>query len=558
MPGGFPHHSPHISFAHEAEPAGDGSGAIQQYLPMTLKLASITALTFIQPTHAQRVTSLGQTIVHTSSAPTSNAHSTVGLPQNNGAFWDGTRYWFFYCEGAELRAKFGTSLDGLQTTPTDPSGGNISGLTNLAKSYSVVFGRLGEKWRAWALVNRTGSPFAVYRWDLTETGLVNGTSTSPSVSPKPEPTHVSLMPGYRGFDIADLYGVVNDSGSSSANRQVRADFATTIGLGGIIFGKSNAEDTFDFGEAEWVFELSDGYVYNAVNVGDFRDPRVGGDVRRDGNFGNFSEWKRSGIGGTSTWSAEIQLEGEPPNQVSGDWSDSNYGRNTSHGGQTDFVQLADGTIYCAYVDNFDTKDGNFGNVVVKRRGAALADGWTTVTTNAVPNDGKAWHVALTSDGSRVALFYLKNTNDTPGVGVRAGAISLRVFNPSVGIFGGEQIAAAIAPGSRFERMTTQWRFTDSRLTLLWSETADESTYFTKATALSAAPALSPWLKVEQAPSGLQLVIEGLVPGEAYLVESSGDLEKWIAGEPFIATSTEITLPAPSGSGETKKFHGIRF
>ncbi len=451
-------------------------------------IASILAIALTQTASAQRVSLLGETTLHTSAAPTSNAHSTIGLPQNNGAFWDGTHYWFFYCEGRELRAKFGTALDTLQPAPTNPEGGNISGLTNVAKSYSIVFGRYENTWRAWALVNRSGNPFAVYRWDLTASGLANGIVTSPSVSAKPEPTHVSLVPGFGSFDISNLYGTVNDGGSSSANRQVAADLSTTTGLGGITFGKSNARDTFHFGEAEWVFELTDGYIYSAVNVGDSRDPRIENNVRRDGNFGNFSEWKRTSIDATSTWGEERELESEPPGQVPGDWSDSNYGRDTSHGGQTDFVQLTDGTIYNAYIDNFDTVDGNFGNIIVKRRGAALPDDWSTVTTNAVSDSGKAWHVSLTSDGTRVFLLYVKNTNDTPGAGVRAGEISLRVFDPAIGSFAAEQTAATITSGSRFERMTTQWRFTGGRLPLLWSETSDESTYLAKAGSLSVSQA----------------------------------------------------------------------
>lgn len=488
--------------------------------------ALLLGVALTQSAPAQRVSPLGETTLHTSSAPTSNAHSTIGLPQNNGAFWDGTRYWFFYCEAGELRAKFGSALDTLQATPTNPAGGNITGLTNVAKSYSVVFGLYENTWRAWALVNRNGAAFAVYRWDLAASGLANGTGITPSLSAKPAPTHVSLAPGFQSFDIANLYGTVNDGGSSSANRQVAPDLSATLGLGGITFGKSTPQDTFGFGEAEWIFELTDGYIYNAINVGDFRDPRIDNNVRRDGNFGNFSEWKRSTIGGTSAWSAETELENEPPDQVPGDWSDSNYGRDTSHGGQTDFVQLADGTIYNAYIDNSDTVDGNFGNIIVKRRGAALADGWATVTTNAIQDDGKAWHVSLTSDGTRIFLLYVKNTTDTQGAGVRAGEISLRVFNPAIGIFAAEQTAATIPPGSRFERMTTQWRFTDARLPLLRSETSDESTYLAKAGSLSVTPVPQPTLEVEKSStSGLQLAIKSLVPGESYLVESSPDLEE---------------------------------
>lgn len=519
----------------------------------------IVTIALINPASAQRISSLGQTVLHTSGPAISNAHSTIGLPQNNGAFWDGTRYWFFYCEGAELRAKFGPALDALRDTPTHPSGGNIKGLTNLAKSYSVVFGKHEDTWRAWALVNRGGAPFAVYRWDLSHAGLAAGISLSPSVSAKPSPTHVSLMPGYKSFDVKDLFGTVNQGGSSSANRQFNADLSSSIGLGAITFGKSNPQDKFAFGEAEWIFSLRDGYIYNAINVGDYQDPRLDNDVRRDGIFGNFSEWKRSRIDGTSSWKSEQELEGEPPNQLPGDWSDSNYGRDTSHGGQTDFVQLADGTIYNAYVDNSDIVNGNFGHIVLKRRGASLAEGWSTVTTNAVPDNGKAWHISLTSDGTRVFLLYVKNSSDISGGNVRAGEISLRVFNPVVGAFSAEQKAISIPADSRFERMTTQWRFSDGRLPLLWSETADGVTFLAMATALAVTPVPQPTFEVKKfTEESVQLVIKGLIPGESYLVESTPNLKTWVRSAPFVATSSESIFTAPPGSGESEKFYRIVF
>ncbi len=434
---------------------------------------------------AQQLTLLEQTAFHTSSAN----DSTVGLPTNNGAFWDGSNYWLFYAEGSELRAKFGSSLATLQATATNPTGGNITAVENPGKSYSLVFGQYQNQWRAWALVNRDGASFSMYRWDLTGSGLSNGLTATPTVSEKDSPTHTTLMPNYQSFAVTDLLGNVNTglsnaAGANSANRRFAPDLTGDTGLGGVTFPKNTASDNFAFGEAEWTFKVSDGFVYEAINVGDFVDPKVGGDIRRDGNFGNRSEWQRAAIGSGTSWGSEIQLEGEPPNQVPGDWSDMNYARNTSHGGQTDFVQLADGTIYHVYVDNFDTVDGNFGNVVMKQRGAMLSDTWQTLSLDAVPNDGKAWHVSLTSDGEKVYLLYVKNVNDTPGSGVRDDAISLRTYDPGTGLFGDEQKLVDIASGLRFERMTTQWRFTDGRLTLLWSETDGSGTYTAKAAAFA--------------------------------------------------------------------------
>lgn len=79
---------------------------------------------------------------------------------------------------------------------------------------------------------------------------------------------------------------------------------------------------------------------------------------------------------------------------------------------------------------------------------------------------------------------MKNVNDTPGAGVRDSAISLRIYDPSTGLFGSEQNLVDITSGKTFERMTTQWRFTDQRLTLLWSETDGAGNYTANAAAFA--------------------------------------------------------------------------
>ena len=404
-------------------------------------------------------------VLETAAFTTSSDIDTVGIPQNNGAFWDGSQYWLIWAEGNTLQAKHGSTLGALAPTATHPSGtGGIDGLIN-NKTFSVVYGRTHGQWHAWALVNRndaaTGSqPFSVYRWDLTPSGLANPTTRLIDVSDKPAPTHVTLMPDGDDFKVQDLYGVVH-AGSSQQNQQtatrrVAADLGSDVGLTG-----PKMSDT-KFAEATWVFEVDNGLVLDSINVGDFP---FGSEV--DGDFGHFSEWTRTGVADPAGWGNEAVLDADGP----GRWRDQNYAADTSHAGQVDFIQLTDGTVFNAYVDNADKAAGNFGRIVLKERGNLTASTWSIVSTDAVDGGGEAWHLALTSDGKTVWLLYVKDEQ-----GARDGAIYLRGYDPESERFTAETRIADITAGRTFQRMTTQWRFDDDRLVVLWSETQDGTTY----------------------------------------------------------------------------------
>ena len=435
-------------------------------------LALSLVLSLCMPVSAQPV------VVETAEVFTAQERDAVGIPQNNGAFWDGSQYWLLYADGGTLRAKHGETLASLRDTPTHPthpSGtADISGLVN-NKTFSVVFGRWEDGWRAWAVLNRTGdrggeSAIAMYRWDLDAEGLRNGEVRPLAISDKPEPSHASLMPAGENFDVSTLYACVTTGGSpqgnnTTASRRVAPDLAEDVGLGGLTMSGVR------FPEAAWVFAVEDGLVQTQINVGDWGTPRS----PRDSGF---SQWTRSTD--ASGWGEEGVLE-----HGKGAWGDMNYARGTttSHAGQTDFVQLADGRIFNAYIDDADAERGYFGRIVLRVRGDHLDAAWSLVTPDAVGEESSAWHLALTSDGTDVYLLYIEDNGR-----VRDNAVYLRRYQTSKRELDDEVKVADVTPGRTFERMTTQWRFTDTRLVLLWSEFDDATgTLHAHATAVDVAP-----------------------------------------------------------------------
>lgn len=412
-------------------------------------------------------------VVETTELFHSEAASVVGIPQNNGAFWDGQRYWLIYSEGGTLKAKVGPTLAAMRDTPTDPAGeGNLTGLVN-DKTFSVAFGRHDGDWHAWALLNRTGAdggtPFDIVSWRLDADGLREGRSRNVRIGNKHEPSHVMLMPeieskGEDGWEVDALLGAVTGrpdgakGGHKIAIRRISPDLSSDTALGGVSMAGAK------FPEAAWAYRLHDGYLFTTINTGDWPPPPP--------RPAAFSEWRRGTL--DAAWSDEDQLEGPGSHH----WMDQNYAADTSHAGQTDAVQLVDGRVFNAYIDDTDHDRGNFGRVILKARGPALDDRWETAAVNAVPQDGRAWHVALTSDGRRVWLLYVADAG-----GKRAAAITLRGYDPPADTWTDPVAIATTTDGRRFERMTTQWRFTDGRLVVLWSQTDDAGAFYVHATAV---------------------------------------------------------------------------
>ncbi len=407
--------------------------------------------------------------IHSEQLMTTDNRLAVGIPQNNAAFWDGSNYWLFRGDGDQLLASYGPTLADLAPTPTALNGTDNIGRMENDVTFSLAFGTQDGVWHAWALANRSpasgdGETYSLYRWRLADTGLADPAARFVEMGDKPTPSQVYLTPGIGGFEIQDLYGTIATGSDSQQEswvypRRFAPDFSADTG-----FGKVSAEGV-NFPEASPVFEVHNGnddrgWILNQVNIGD------AGESSRPNAF---SEWRRTTAeAGAEHWSAEMKLEGTAPE----DWGDMNYAvdRGTSHTGQNDFVQLADGTIFHAYADGLDTENGLFGNLVLKRRNSALDADWGTVSAGAVPDGSAVWHVSLTSDGEDVYILYVKSADNTPGATERQDAIHLLRYDPDTDTFSDETAIAEMNEGLRFDRMTTQWRFHDKRLVVFWSET----------------------------------------------------------------------------------------
>lgn len=163
----------------------------------------------------------------------------VGVPPNNGAFYDGARYWFFYTESNTLKCKYGTVMNSLTTTNTNGGSGNLANIDDDGKSYSIVFGTLSGTWYAWCYYLDSTASAAWRRWELTSSGLGTPTSQTLSLSAKDGASR-----------IAHDYGseVVSTICGTTASAPV----------GGTFQGNGGATSTFN---------TSTGYTANTLHYG---------------------------------------------------------------------------------------------------------------------------------------------------------------------------------------------------------------------------------------------------------------------------------------------------
>lgn len=351
----------------------------------------------------------------------------VGVPQNNGAYFDGTYYWIFYQEATTLKCVYGTALSMMSQT-----GGNlVENVANNGKSYSVVFGQLGGVYYAWVLVNRSattsGEVSNVYRWELTASGL--GAVSS----------HIDAA----GTDLLIGHSWLSKNPGSSITELLRCVSDVNLGdnsqISGALAGDTSAVDwnpaSITFPEHQLMFKLSDGYLGIANNQGGEADSA------------NAYEVTKALIG--DAWSGETALG----------WTDQSYATNTSHAGEQDFVQLDNGIIYAAYID--DT-NADYGSVIINKRGAAVAGTWSSVSTDAT--GGNAWHISLSTDGTNIWLVYCPDS----GVGLRGTTLCYRKLTTSTDSIGSETELAKIRAGFAFNRMTSALR-SNEKIVVLWSE-----------------------------------------------------------------------------------------
>lgn len=363
----------------------------------------------------------------------------VGNPNNNGAFWDGTRYWVFYNESAVVKAQYGTDLSSMSQT-----GGNLVTSTNtFGKSFAVLFGKDSGTWYAWGLFNRsdifTGEAFVAKRWELGSGGLGVAASSTPTITDK-EKGRALLAHNYGSEVVTNLYGTIqsNDStpaNSTSANRRTSADMGTDTGAKG--WNPVN----LNYAEYIRMFKLSDGYLLFAIDQGDGGSNTVGAYEQTKTNIGD-------------NWGGESAELG---------FTKQKYATNTSHAGQQGIIQLDDGIVYVAYVDDAKA-DGDSGLIILKNRGNQKASTWATSTADVIGSSGEAWHIALATDGTDVWVFYVKDS-----AGSRDTSIYYKKYDVSETSFGDETKLADMQGAHTFNRMFTQWRAANEKIIVAWSE-----------------------------------------------------------------------------------------
>jgi len=354
----------------------------------------------------------------------------VPVPQNNGIFYDGTNYWLFIQKAGSLRCLFGVSLSSLSWT------GNllVNGIGGESKAYSVVFGQVSGEWYAWVLVDRSayssGETSNVYRWKLTSGGLSGEISHIDSGTDTPAISVLAwLTKDYGGAAVSELLRCVS-SVNFGDNRQIQPD----------LNGDTDAIDwdpaNIDFPEHQLILKISDGYISIANNEG-------------AGDTIDAYEVTKSSIG--AAWSAETALG----------WTNQLRGTGTSHAGQTDFVQLDDGTIYGAYCD--DTH-GDYGLIVLNKRDSNIAGSWSNISNDVIGGGVAAWHISLSTDGEDVWIFYVKNSG-----GSRGTSIYYKKYDASAASVGSETKLSDITAGRVFNRMFTQFRAANGIIPAAWSE-----------------------------------------------------------------------------------------
>ena len=393
---------------------------------------------------------------------------TVGIPQNNGTFFDGTRYWVFYTEdeisagdGYALKCQYGTSLSSMVVTNTNPgSPFYVGNINNAGRSYSILFGKVGSTWHAWAVVNQsdliTGKAFALFRWELTSGGLGARITATPATGDKAN-GHTYLTHNYGSEVVTNIYGTVQDAATSAAIRQNNTALSSDVGM--------NAVDSsvIIFPEHTLSMELSDGFLAITLDEGNT------GEI--NGNYGHLREWVKTNVG--DAWSSEATIEANVTGASAnnGDFADQNYASNTSHAGQQDICQLDDGSIYVAYIDNDDLTNGDDGVIKLNYRGNTKASGWNNASTDLIGSSATAWHLCITTDGTDVWIFYVKDAS-----GSRDTSIFYKKYDVSATSFGSETKLADMQGSQTFERMCSAWRSANGKIVVVWSENNGSSAY----------------------------------------------------------------------------------
>lgn len=392
----------------------------------------------------------------------------VGHPSQNGAWWDGERYWLVYFDRAPggsswIRCRHGASLDALQLSSVDSGNTDVEG-----RKYGCVFGFVGAQAYVWIIhSNGSNAPLKLRRHALTPTGL--GTGTEITLASALDYRISGLTYEGTGSQVTALLCCfsAHEEPTRTPTLRVSPDLATVEDAGVI------GSEIYSLAEHARQYRLSDGYVILFVDHGE------SGSLPTDID-GRMRERRKTLYG--DAWGPEITVEGTVAGSgtLDGDFRDQNRAIDTSHAGQQDLVQTDDGRVWCLYVDNTDQVRGNWGTMKLNVRGAALTDGWTSVSRDV--GDGRtAHHVALSTNGEDIWALWLQADDNTEA---NWNEVWSRRYDVSSGAWDAPVLVGEATAGANAYRICTQVRAHGGELPYLLSEEITASSYRLRAGSLS--------------------------------------------------------------------------
>ncbi|MBK8916465.1 MAG: hypothetical protein IPM64_18010 [Phycisphaerales bacterium] len=370
-----------------------------------------------------------------------------GMPSNNPYYWDpdDDLLWVFYVEAGVLKCLYGTSLGSLSATNTNGGSGNLSGIINDGKSYSLVFGTYGGTKYVWMLTN-TGSTseWVWVRWERTSGGLGTPTIITEDLASRNGMSR--LAHDYGSEVVTTLYGSSEQDVTDRAHRLIGAGMTGNAGAGGwTALGGGITFADIGFFECGRVVKLTDGYLAFGLSLGNTADPSHAFETAAASLPFASTATEVTGTGGAA-------------------FDDGGYALGTSHVGHADDAQTDDATYWVAYVRAAGETGANFGRVCLRRRGNTVAGTWSTQTAD-ILGGGKAWAITLTTyDGINLLLTYVKDV-----AGTRDTAIYYRTYNVATDTWSSETKLADLQASHTFERMATTWRAGNGKVLVGWSE-----------------------------------------------------------------------------------------
>ena len=414
-----------------------------------------------------RVSPFTPTVVSTSTVVSNSSDQFIsGVPCSTPSFFDGTRYWAFYTESSALKCKYSTDGITWVSSFTDAAGtGNVPGINNGGRAFSIGFGTISSTPFAFGLLNRAaagpGKSYDIWKWNLTSGGLSFSANVTPSIADKAS-GHNHITPIYSsGFEVSSLLGVVQDFGapesvSSVASKSINPSTLANTGMGGGDWA------TLGYAEINRTFKLSDGFLLFGNDEGGNGDPDLTG-------HGLAAEKTLTTLG-VGAFGSEVNVTGTL-------FTDQNYAVNESHVGQSGSIQTDDGTVWCAFCDATDTTNGDYGKIHLLSRGVAKSGTWSLVDDDLLSGD-LAGAVTLTTDGTNLLICYSDYTG-----GAKTNKVKSLMYNASTMEKSTKILVANAASGHEVIRLASSYKAHSSTNLITWSE-KDGATYDLRSAAIS--------------------------------------------------------------------------